>query len=149
MGLFGSLFKGITSGGNIYAVVQNSVTAECILMDMAREEKSELFRTVVDSTIRASGGRMKPESVLEYFNRKNRLEQLCMIAIALDEDGKWTTSYPSFNSIGNPFLYTHKVTDTEINMATSNMERVTGRYIDIRKPPFNWLQDFSPVDNDS
>lgn len=144
MGLFGSLLKGIVNGGNIYAVAQNAVTAECILMDMDINGRSDLFRVIIATTIKATGGRMKPERVVIFFNGKNRLEQLCMIAVALDESNMIPRSYPQLNVVENPFLYTHKITDTEINMATANMERVTGRYVEIRLSPLNWMSDFAP-----
>jgi hypothetical protein len=135
MGLFGSLIKGVMKGGNPYAMAQNAVVAEYALIVLEQPLIEWLFTQsclIIDAGF---GGGRSPESNMKFFYSCERLVQLNFLAMAMDERGLWPKDCPGFIPINNLMRYADDVTTDEIKIATANVERECGHFIQLKSEP--------------
>lgn len=103
MGLLGNLFGGLAGAGSGWAGAHNALLAELALKRFSDEDRARVAEKVVSMGLWACNGRMSEGDFCEYFNRIDRICQLNLIALALDQLNVHILPAMSWQQIKNPF----------------------------------------------
>lgn len=139
MGFFGNLL----SGGAGFAGANNAHLAELVIKRLTTSEKKRVAEKVVDMGMSAGGHRMNTEQFKDFFNDRDRLCQLNVIALALAHlDIDPNIAGESWMLVNHPFALPTDSNDLQTNAShfrrKHNLSVSVGTdRIDIRK----WAAD--------
>lgn len=138
MGLFGNLIGFVTGAGYGGAGAQNAHLAELAIKKLSDSDKKRVAEKVIEMGVQASGHRQNAEQYCGHFNRKERLCQLNVIALALSQLNINPVIGELWMQVSNPFTLNIDSTDIKANAAyllkKHNLKVSVGTdQIDIRK----------------
>lgn len=115
MGLFGNLLGGLLGAGAGVAGAHNAHLAELAIKTLSQDDKMRVAQKVIEMGVNATGGRMSSGQFCDHFNRKDRLCQLNVIALALAEMNIHVIRSDSWMEVKNPFMLNIDAKDLEVN----------------------------------
>lgn len=138
MGLFGDLIGATFGGGFGGAGANNAHLAELEIRKLSDNDKKRVAEKVIEMGVIASGNRQNAEQYCLYFNRKERICQLNVIALALVQLNIHPENGASWVEVRNPYTLNIDSTDIKVNAAYlfkkySLKVSIGAEQIDIRK----------------
>lgn len=117
MGLFGDLIGAAFGGGFGGAGANNAHLAELAIKKLSDSDKKRVADKVIEMGVQASGNRMDIEQYCGHFNRKERICQLNVIALALAQLNFNPVMGAAWVEVRNPFTLNIDSTDIKVNAA--------------------------------
>lgn len=117
MGLFGDLIGATFGGGFGGAGANNAHLAELAIIKLSDSDKKRVADKVIEMGVQASGHRQNAGQYCDHFNRKERITQLNVIALALAQLNIHPSMGAAWVEVRNPYTLNIDITDIQVNAA--------------------------------